>query len=339
MEHITKILNELGFELEKLQPHINGERKIMAPNKLVLVGRSVKDNRRVIIKMSSLIKGKKEIQEEKRARDTLTSFMFSKETILFPEEVLFGEHKSYLILVTEFIEQKKIFVANSLRKQFSLILKTFESREVFNTTAVGHIQGVLKTFPIFDTKSYLTDFNNFCKAVGGKTMKDARAVLKDNEEVIEKYCKHLVHTDFAPHNFRIKDDSLYILDCSAFHFGNKYEELARLLNYMVIHNPDLEKLIREFILANRGEGEYLDLRLMRIYKAGFLLKFYSQALKKTSGALYELTSARIDFWNEVLKSLMEDKELDEKILEGYIKDRDALRSEEEKIRQREFAIA
>ena len=39
---------------------------------------------------------------------------------------------------------------------------------------------------------------------------------------------------------------------------------------MVHHNPDLEKILSEYVRANRGEEEYLSLRLMRVYKLGFL---------------------------------------------------------------------
>jgi predicted solute-binding protein len=128
------------------------------------------------------------------------------------------------------------------------------------------------------------------------------------------------------------------LDYSAFHFGNKYEEWARLLNYMVIHNPALERRLKKHIVNMRGETDYLDLRLMRIYKIGFLLAFYAQSLDKTSSDLHALTKRRIKFWHEVLQSVIDDKNLDEGILEDYLKNRDHLRSPEEKRRQKEFTL-
>ena len=78
---------------------------------------------------------------------------------------------------------------------------------------------------------------------------------------------------------------------------------------------------------------------MRIYKIAFLISYYVQSLSKTEGDLHKLTMARIDFWFAILKSIIHESPLDQKILDSYIKERDSLRSEEEKKRQKEFAKA
>jgi len=130
-----------------------------------------------------------------------------------------------------------------------------------------------------------------------------------------------------------------MLDCSSIHFGNKYEGWARFLNYMVIHNPELEQFLNEYVLKNRGTNDYLNLRLMRVYKIGYLLKYYAESLEKTTGNLNTLTLKRINFWHEVLKAVLSDTQLSKEILQDYIENRDDLRSEEEKKRQREFSVA
>ena len=123
------------------------------------------------------------------------------------------------------------------------------------------------------------------------------------------------------------------------HFGNKYEGWARFLNYMVIHDPALEKLLSDYVRENRGEEEHLNLQLMRVYKLGFLLEFYAKSLSETDGDLRTLTLERIDFWNEVLKFILKGQDVPATFVEEYKVKRDKLRSEDEKKRQREFAVA
>lgn len=129
-----------------------------------------------------------------------------------------------------------------------------------------------------------------------------------------------------------------MLDCSSVYFSNKYEGWARFLNYMIIHNPDLEKLLVRYIIENRGEKEYLSLRLMRVLKIGELLEYYARSFNKTMGDLHTLTEIRIQFWHKALVSLLDDKPLSGEIRDDYITKRNALRSPEEKERQREFAV-
>lgn len=344
---LSKLVSTIGFELEAEQPHIDGERFLASPEKYVLVGKRKKDGLKAIIKASSFALAKKEIKTEKRVRDIISSFAPFKKAILIPKEVFFGKKKQYQIFVTEYIPQEKVFISLPFKKQFETIVETFNKREVLNGKTFKAVQSMYKDFPFLKTEGYLDNFKKFQNSVLEKyrtpgieeAMGEAYKYIRANAATIDQQCEHLVHSDFAPHNFRVNGDQLYTLDCSAFLFGHKYEELARLLNYMVIHNPLLEKKIKNHILKTGGANEYLNLRLMRIYKIQFLLKFYTQALSKTTEDLLALTTHRVEFWEEVLRCVMQDRDLDSKILQVYLNNRDNLRSEEEKKRQREFAKA
>ena len=249
--------------------------------------------------------------------------------------------------VIELIEQKKVFVEHSAEEQFFLILRAFESQEAFHATTFEHMRQVASVFPIFDAQKYLKEFQNFKATISAnyhheeiqRTLEAADNLLHKYQKEIGMFCGYLVHTDFVPHNFRIKDNDVYMLDCSAILFGNKYEGWARFLNYMIIHNPALEQMLIKYIKDNRDVADYTNLRLMRIYKIGFLLQYYIVALDKTSGDLRKLTEERINFWHENLKAIVAGKQTDPKIISDYKKERDILRSEEEKKRQREFAVA
>ncbi len=130
-----------------------------------------------------------------------------------------------------------------------------------------------------------------------------------------------------------------MLDCSAVHFGNKYEGWARFLNYMVIHNTKLERLLFEYLRKNRSEEENKNLRLMRVYKIVQLLEYYARSSKKADGDLFTLILKRINFWHQILQLILKDEPIKDELIENYILERNNLRSEEEKNRQREFAIA
>lgn len=347
LKEISSILNSLGFSLDESQPHISGERYLMTKDKLVLAGKNTKNGERVIIKASEHPDGKKEIEVEKNSRDLLKSLSFAKKAISFPDELYYGKHDNFLIWITAFIPQDKVFVAHGIEEQFFLALRAFEAQETFHATTFEHLQNIKTTFPIFKSPEYLKEFENFRKTIAenssddklASTLVSANKFLKTHKETIDRYANHLTHTDFVPHNFRIKGHDVYMLDCSSVYFGNKYEAWARFLNYMLIHNPILERLLADYIFKNRGEEEYLSLRLMRIFKIGKLFEYYARSLKKTTGNLHSLTEARIEFWHHALQAILSDTPLPEKILSEYIKKRDSLRSPEEKERQREFALA
>ena len=347
IQKISIIIRNLGFSLDQNQPHTNGERFLMTKDKLVLVGKRASDDLRVIIKASNHKGGEQEIGSEKRARDLLQTLSFTQENILFPREIFFGNQNDYLFWIIEFIEQKKVFVEHSVEEQFFLILRAFESQEAFHATTFEHIRQVTSVFPVFYVQEYLKEFQNFKATISTnyldeeikRTLEVASNILHKHKKEIDMFCGYLIHTDFVPHNFRVKDNDVYMLDCSAILFGNKYEGWARFLNYMIIHNPSLEQILIKYIKDNRDVADYTNLRMMRIYKIGFLLQYYTIALGKTSGDLRKLTEERINFWHENLKAILRDKQIDQKIISDYKKERDILRSEEEKKRQKEFAVA
>ena len=348
LKQISEILKP-GYDLDKEQPHISGERFLMTRDKLVLVGKSKKDNLRVIIKASRFKKGRDEIMQERTARIILSTLLFSKDVILFPKEILLWTDIStnYLVFITEFIEQDRVFVSYPVEEQFFTILRAFEVQEAFHATTFEHKKSVKNMFSIFTAKKYLDSFNDFIQIIqknypnenSNDILSEALKILEENRPLIDEYSNHLTHTDFVPHNFRTNGRKIYMLDCSSIHFGNKYEGWARFLNYMVIHNPELEQFLNEYVLKNRGTNDYLNLRLMRVYKIGYLLKYYAESLEKTTGNLNTLTLKRINFWHEVLKAVLSDTQLSKEILQDYIENRDDLRSEEEKKRQREFSVA
>lgn len=346
LKNISSILRPLGFSLDENQPHISGERYLMTKDKLVLAGENTQNGARVIIKASQHPDGQKEIEVEKNSRDLLKSLSFAKKAITFPDELYYGKHDSFLIWITSYIPQDKVFVAHGLEEQFFLALRAFEAQEAFHATTFEHLQNIKKTFPVFKSPEYLSEFENFKKIITGNypneklqtTLLKADEFLRSNKETIDRYASHLTHTDFVPHNFRIKGHDVYMLDCSSVYFGNKYEAWARFLNYMLIHNPVLEQLLSEYIRKNRGEEEYLSLRLMRVFKIGKLLEYYSRSLNKTTGDLHTLTEIRIDFWHQALQAMLTDTPLASEVRESYITKRNTLRSPEEKERQREFSL-
>jgi hypothetical protein len=344
-------LKKLGFTLEAAQPHISGERFLMAKNKQVLLGKRDSDGLRVAIKVSLNEDGRKDITSEKSARDLLQRVAFADGTILFPKELTFTEVDGYLVWAIEFIEQDKVFVAHTLEEQFFIALKSLEAQEAFHATTYEHLETVKKIFPVLYAQEYFQETTTSRDIIRTKypnielekTLDEAEKFLRDHKINIDTYSNYLTHTDFVPHNFRLRDGRLYLLDCSpevrTVHFGNKYEGWARFLNYMVIHNPPLDKLLGDYIRKNRGESDYLSLCLMRVYKIIFLLRYYAESLEKTEGDLRELTLKRLNFWHEVLKHILDNSPIPDELVSRYKGERDNLRSEEEKKRQKEFALA
>ena len=333
---ITQIIEPLGFSLDQYQPHLSGERWLMMRDKLVLIGYQNETKEKVVIKVSDKISGKKEIVREKKVRDIMNSLVFSDDSILFPAEIYFGLSNNHLVWVAKFIPQEKIFVQHSLEEQFFTALRAFETQEAFHASTYRHLREIGDTFPILTAQNYLDNFQKFS---AGSALTKTFHYLADHRTIIDRYANHLIHTDFVPHNFRISGNQIYMLDSSSFCFGNKYESWARFLNYMLIHNPKLENLLLNYIKQNRSPEEYLALRLMRIYKTGYLLNYYAETLNKTTGDLHILTQRRLDFWHQVLGALIDDRPLSSEVLERYLVERDQLRSIEEKERQREFAVA
>lgn len=346
---ISALLAPLGFSLEEHQPYVSGERYLMAGGKLVLAGVR-EDGTKAIIKTSRHKDGKKEIESEKRSRDLMQSLSFAERKILIPEELYYGANGEYVFLITRFIPQDKVFAAHTVEEQFFIALSAFEAQESFHATTYEHVRTVKDVFPVLSAAEYLRDFERLKESTLRlypdeslrAVLESAGAFLKENRRTIDRYASCLTHTDFVPHNFRLAEHTLYMLDCvpnyATVHFGNRYEGWARFLNYMLVHSPELERLLVEYVRRVRGESEYLSLRLMRVYKIAFLLEYYARALAKTTGDLHTLTLARIAYWREALLAILEERPLPREVTEKYVATRNILRSAEEKERQRDFAV-
>jgi hypothetical protein len=346
LEAVSNILTPLGFILEENQPHTKGEGFLTTKDKLVFVGKRQSDDKKVIIKASKHTNGKNEIIKEKNVRDTLKKILFAADTILFPEEIEFIDNGDYLFHITEFIDQDSIFIVRDTEEQFFLALRALEAQEAFHATTFEHIRSLSDVFQVFHARDYFEMFSVFRKTISmnvgnsalDKSLEKAENLMRTHKKLIDSFCNYLSHTDFAPSNFRMNNREIYFIDLSSIGFGNKYEGWARFLNYALVHSPELEQLLSDYVRKNRGEQEYLDLRLMRIYKVGFLLNYYAGALKKTSGNLQELTRRRISFWELVLENLLLDKQTDSKKIADYKNTRNSLRSSDELERQKQFNI-
>jgi len=336
------VLAKLGFSLDEKQKHISGERYLSSYSKLVLLGRRDSDGKRVIIKLSSDLEIKKEINDEVNSRKVLHKINFAYHVFFSPAEILFTEGSSYTILITEFIEQDKTFLERPLKEQFFIALKAFEAQEAIHATTYEHASIINKAFGIWRAKDYINSFEenvnkireiNLANIELDDDLSVAREFLKSNITIIDLYSNFLTHWDFVPHNFRIRGNDMYLLDHSSIRFGNKYEGWARFLNFMSLHNQDLEKLLLDYIRDNRNKKEYLALRLMRVFRLTELILYYAHSLENVEGNLRTLNKKRIDFWTEALRAVLDDRFLDKNIIATYTQTRDILRDKDEKQRQ------
>lgn len=340
---LTPILKELDFELDEFQPHTIGERFLMqamttaSGTKLILLGNRKSDGLRVIIKATRDRSGSKELEHERKSREIIQKIKFAYQVFFSPREILFIKKNGYTISISEFIEQECPFLERPIEEQFSFALKSFKAQESAHATTYEHKKMIRKVFECFDSQHYIKNFDNFKKTILdekiSKSLRDASILLKENEENLDQYSSFLTHTDFVPHNFRISGNDIYLLDHSSIRFGNKYEGWARFINFMALYNPKLEKILLDYVRNNRTEEEYLSLKLMRLYRLGEIISYYSLRLDQSTGDLNTLDKERIQFWGNVLMAVLEDKPLSSETLESYKQKRDSLRSHEEKQRQ------
>lgn len=321
------LLTRLGIVLEAEQPHIGGERYLMSGRKLVLFG--TYKGVRAVLKISSNADGKKEIRIERAAREKLQNLRFAYEVFVLPKELIFYDNGDFVVFVTAYIAQERTFLERPLREQFNLLLRALKSQEAVHATTSAHAREIRSTFGIWGAEEYMKHAALFLE-------EEVSAFLAAHREDIERYCGFLTHSDFLPHNLRVAGENIYLLDSSSLHFGNKHESWARVLNFMLLYNPELERALVHYLRDNRAEEEYTSLRAMRVYKAGYLVHFYKQSLARTEGALRELTEARIVFWRGVIRALIHDTPLETTVIEHYKAERDRLRSAEEKERQKEL---
>ncbi len=342
---VTSIIGPLGYSLDEDQPHIKGERFLMQAmttaggKKMILLGKQ--GDKKVVIKATNDNAGKKELLHERLCRKSLHEIDFAYEGFHSPAELEFIEQEGYTISIHEFIDQPSAFLERPIEEQFQFSLNAFKNQERARATTKRHFKSIVRLFGNRTSGDYLhlfSGFETFLKneKVSSNILENIQVVrmkLTAQQKRIEQYCGFLTHTDFVPHNFRIKDDVLYLLDFSSLTFGNKHESWARFLNFMTLHNPELERLLVQYVEDNRSPEERESLQLMRLFRLGEIISYYTKTLKNSSDELLELNQQRVYFWNDVLSAELTDQRVERKVVEKYIRSRDSLRSPEEKERQ------
>lgn len=341
LKRATPILAKLGFTLDAVQPHLGGERYLhqavttTAGPKLILLGARISDKLRVVIKVTSNAAGAREINAERRARAVLPQIAFAYQPFYAPAEVLYTESDGMTIAIQEFIEQQHSFLERPLREQFTLALQGFKIQEGAHATTYGHLKRIARTFSLWGAREYLAAARSL--AAQNKDVPEVQrglAFLTEHQRSIEQYSGFLTHTDFLPHNIRIRDNHLYLLDHSSIRFGNKYDGWGRFIHFMVLYNPPLADALIEYVRVNRAPEESVALRVMRVFRLIEITAHYAGTLPRSEGNLHTLNRARLAFWTAILRSVLDDKPLASSVREEYIKTRDALRSEAERERQK-----
>jgi len=345
---VTPWLSELGYELAESQPHIEGERYLMqavtttSGPKLILLGRHTATGKKVVVKVTNDSSGIRELIEERTARQTLQDIRFAYQIFFSPEELLFKKRNGHVLSIQEFIEQDTPFLGRSIEEQFTFALQAFKAQEGAHAATYEHARSTRNLLGSKDAQAYLAQFALLTRSIQqtlpedtnlATVLEQAHDFLVTHQETIEQYTGFLTHTDFVPHNIRIKEGRIYLLDHSALRFGNKYEGWARFLNFMTLYNPRLERAFVLYVLTNRAPEEVLALRLMRAYRLTEILAYYVRTLARSEGNLLILNRARIVFWKEALIALLHDEELASSVREEYVVLRDRLRSHEENRRQ------
>ncbi len=347
LSHISPLLTKHSLTLESEQPHVQGERFLMhavtttSGRKLILLGHTA-SGKRVVIKVTRDPHGKKELLHERTCRALLHTIRFAYNVFFSPEEILFREESGYLIAVYAFIEQECSFLERPLSTQFALALSAFKAQEGAHATTWAHRKLIEKSFTRATAHTYLASFADFSKKIAlahGASSPLATLYTKvleeltRNQDTIEQYTDFLTHVDFVPHNFRIQNNTIYLLDHSSLRFGNKYEGWARFLNFMVLYNKPLEEALVSYVEENRAPEELQSLHLMRLFRLGEIIWYYTRTLERSTDNLLTLNTARIHLWTHVLESHLNNRDVSEEVLHEYKKNRDKLRSEDEKKRQ------
>ncbi len=345
LELLTPLLANLGIELEAVQPHIGGERFLMqavtttSGPKLILLGSMHGD--RVVVKATRDPHGMQELIHEHQSRKLLPEISFAYSVFQSPKEILFTRQGPFLISVQAFIEQDSRFLDRPIAEQCALALAAFKAQEGAHATTHEHAKRIRRNFGSIDAEGYVRMFASFIRdieACGGDTtlLRAAQKELEVGKRTIDQYSGFLTHTDFVPHNFRVHNGTIYLLDHSSLRFGNKYEGWARFVNFMELHNPVLARALEDYVRVNHAPEESTALWLMRIYRLGEILLYYYRTLPKSEGGLHTLNQARIDLWSLVLKHLLARTPIPPSDIQTYCALRDRLRSDEEKLRQKDL---
>lgn len=340
---ITPMLTRLGYALDAEQPHLGGERTVISGKKLVLLGQRASDQARVVIKASSQEEGKREMRLENSCREVLNRLPFASDIFLSPKLLTWHEEGACLIAVTEFLHQNPSFLERSFQEQFFLTIKAFETQEGAHATTFEHGREIRSAFRVFEPETYLLqlkEYGTFVSAHPETTGRirslfaRAEALLSENEPRLRQYGGFLTHGDFVPHNVRLVGHDIYFLDLYDIRFGNKYDGWARFLNFMLLYHRELEQACLQYLSHNRASEELEALHLMRVYRLGELVWYYTRRLQKSTGDLQVLDRERVRFWADVLEATLDNTSVSTARIAAYRATRDQLRSEDEKARQK-----
>lgn len=343
---LEPILVKQGYTLNEHQPHTEGERFLMqnittsGGKKMILLGKH-EDGTDVVIKATRESAGKEEIAHERKCRQALSNINFSYLDFHAPIERDHLSEAGFYISIQNFIPQDKTFLNRSLEEQFNFALQAFKIQEGARATTATHYKNIAGIFGIRNSLDYKKLVDGFIETLKSSnvsadilvTTTTTQTIIHNQLERIEQYCGFITHTDFVPHNFRIVDDTLYLLDFSSLQLGNKHESWARFLNFMTLYNRDLESLLVKYMIDNRAPEEIESLKLMRLFRLIEIITYYVKTLPNSSDDLLELNKARVKFWHEVLQAEIQDTRVSEEIVNKYKSVRDSLRSESEKRRQ------
>ncbi len=342
IEILTPLLEKRNITLTKDQPHISGERYLMSGKKVVLVGMRTDTRETVIIKSSTDKKSIRELELEQQARNQLQNLPFAYQPLLAPKELWSEKSNGRFTIALEYIDQPQPFLSLPTKEQFVLVLGAFSMLASTHATTASH-SVIQNKFGGWNAHSYLSSLGSFCEKIQAsavssdslkKLLTDAIDALSKQQDNIERYCGFLTHDDFALHNFRFKDNGIYLIDQSSLKFGSKHESWGRFLNYMLLYNRDLEQALVRYTTLNLAPEEQTSIRLMRIYKLVELLSYHTKATEQSSGDVRTLSQKRLLFWEKVLHCLLNDTNIAESEITSYKTQRDALRSPEEIQRQK-----
>lgn len=344
LARLVPALASLNYALDDEQPHIQGERHVIQAvgggRKLVLLGHFA-NGKRVVIKVADDPEGIRELKHEHACRAVLERIHFAYGEFFAPAELFFGQRDCLVMSVTEFIAQDKPFLERPVEDQFTIALNAFKAQESAHATTAAHVAWVARTFGEMHAAQYCANARAYIRDMSRTCLKNndlarAEELLCGNQETLDRYGSFLTHWDFLPQNFRIKDDKLYLLDQSSLRFGNKYEGWARFVNFMELYNPPLARALVRYVADNRAPEEKLCLKLMRAYRLLELTLHHALLLPRTTGNLHTLSAARVAFWTTVLACVLDDRDVPTETVDTYKAKRDALRSDDEKIRQKDL---
>lgn len=342
IETLTQLLEKKNITLAKDQPHISGERYLMSGKKVVLVGIQNDTNQTVIIKSSTDKASIKELELEQQARKQLQNLPFAYQPLLAPKELWSENTHGRLTIAIEYIDQPKPYLQLPLREQFDLVLGAFSMLAGTHATTASH-SVIQNKFGGWSASNYLSSLSIFCEKMKSssassdslqKLLREVISTLTKQHDDIERYCGFLTHDDFALHNFRFRDNGIYLIDQSSLKFGSKHESWGRFLNYMLLYNRELEQALLKYTELNLSPEEQASIRLMRIYKLVELLSYHTIATEQSTGNEQALSQHRLHFWEQVLHSLLAGTHVAEGDVTDYKRKRDELRSPEELLRQK-----